>query len=124
MSQGPNPDKNMHELGIAKTLIKAIKAESDKRPNTRITVVGLRLGELSGVGADELKFGIESLVKGTDLETLEIRIELAPRKHRCTDCGEVFEVAGDDTTCRGCGSTQTRIVSGDEIEISYLEVEE
>jgi hydrogenase nickel incorporation protein HypA/HybF len=76
------------------------------------------------VGADELKFGIESLIKGTDLEALEIQIELAPPRHRCTDCTDEFEVAGDDTKCPACGSIQTRLVSGDEIEISYLDVEE
>jgi Zn finger protein HypA/HybF involved in hydrogenase expression len=36
----------------------------------------------------------------------------------------VFKVADYRMDCPACGSTETRCIGGDELELSYLEVEE
>ena len=38
-------------------------------------VVGLRIGELAGVDPESLRFGFEALVKDSDLDPLELRVE-------------------------------------------------
>ncbi len=114
----------MHEMGIATSIIAAVRTEAKKRPGQRPVAVGLRLGELSGVNADALRFSFEVLVKGTDLEPLELEIEHVRRRQRCPACGGEFDVIESDTRCPTCGEPRTRLIAGDEMNIIYLEVEE
>ena len=114
----------MHEFGIASSILESLKTEAQKRPGKRILAVGLRVGEVSGVNPDALEFGFESLVKGTELESVRLDIERTARRHRCPKCGREFDVADYDPTCPGCGEFHTSLIAGDEMEILYLEIEE
>ncbi len=114
----------MHELGIASSIVDAVRAEAEQRPGTRLLAVGLRVGEVSGVNPDALDFCFQSLVKGTDLEPISLEIERTARRQRCPKCDREFEVVECDPTCPQCGEFQTVLVAGDEMEIVYLEVED
>src|SRR5512140_3574236 len=48
---------HMHELSIASSVLEAVTKEAERRPNSRIVKVGLRIGELAGVDCDALSFG-------------------------------------------------------------------
>jgi hydrogenase nickel incorporation protein HypA/HybF len=69
----------MHEMGIANSVIDAVREEIARRPGARASKVGLRLGEWCGVDAESLRFCMEVLVKGTDLEPLALDIDFRPR---------------------------------------------
>jgi len=114
----------MHELGIASSIVDALRAEAEARPGTRLRAVGLRVGEVSGVNPDALDFCFQSLVKGTDLEPIGLEIERSARRHRCPKCSREFEVIEYDPTCPGCGEFHTVLIGGDEMDIVYLEVED
>jgi len=87
----PDGACNVHEMGIASSVIEAVRAEAARRPGARITKVGMRIGELSGVDRESLSFCYEALVKDTELESAVLAIEDA---------------------------------SSDELDLSYLELEE
>jgi len=114
----------MHELSIANSILEAVRKERERLNGTRVTKVGVRIGELAGVDPDALSFGFEVLVKDTDLEPLALAIELVPRRHECSRCGHRFAVVDYRMDCPACGSTATRCVGGDELQLAYLEVEE
>jgi hydrogenase nickel incorporation protein HypA/HybF len=69
----------MHEMGIASSVIEAVRVEITRRPGARASKVGLRLGEWSGVDVESLRFCLEVLVKGTELEALALDIDFRPR---------------------------------------------
>lgn len=114
----------MHEMGIASSVLDAVRTEARLRPGTRVSKVGLRIGELAGVDAESLRFCFEALVKDTSLDPLPLEIELRPRMHHCPTCGCTFKVADYDTACAFCGLSPTECVGGTELELSYLELEE
>lgn len=114
----------MHELGIASSVLEAVRTEARARPGARFTKVGIRVGELSGVEPESLSFCFQALVTGTELEPLELAIERCPRRQQCTACDLAFTVAGFELSCPRCGNARTRCVSGEELELSYLEVEQ
>lgn len=114
----------MHELSIANSILDAARAEASRHPGARLAKVGVRIGELAGVDSAALQFGFEALTLGTELEGLILEIEYKPREHRCADCGTRFRVIAYRTACPRCGASETRCVSGDELEIAYLELEE
>jgi hydrogenase nickel incorporation protein HypA/HybF len=111
----------MHELGIASAMLEAVEAESRKHSG-RICKVGVRIGALSGVDTESLRFCFELLVKDTQWDPLELEIEAVPRRHECMDCGQVFLVGDQPPDCPRCGSARTDFLSGDELDLAYLEM--
>jgi len=114
----------MHEMGIANSILEAVASEMRRHRETRATKVGVRIGELTAVDAESLRFCFEALSRDTDLEGLQLEIELCPRRHRCDPCGQTFSVRDYDFACPQCGTMETKYVSGDELELAYVEVEQ
>lgn len=115
---------DMHEMGIANSVLEAVRTEMVRYPGSYPCRVGVRIGEMAAIDQDALRFCFEAIVKETDLESLELGIELCPRRHRCRPCGCEFVVRDYDSQCPQCMSFETTCVSGDELELAYLEVEE
>ena len=66
----------MHELGIAESILEAVRTKRRLRIRPRAPVkVGVRMGALAGIDPDSLSFCFEALVKGSDLEPLALAIE-------------------------------------------------
>ncbi len=114
----------MHELGIASSVIDAVRVEVASRPGQRAVAVGLRIGELAGVDPDSLRFGFECLIQQSGLEPLRLDIEQVGRTQRCLDCRHEFAVDRYTLECPSCGSLRGECLSGDELDIAYLEMEE
>ena len=114
----------MHELSIAGAVLDSVRAEAELRPGTRVRKVGLVVGELSGVDSDALRFCLEALVRDTELADLSLEFTPSTRRHRCRDCRETFNVADYQTSCPACGSRDTDCISGTELELSFVELEE
>ena len=120
----PNPCFSMHELSIASSILETVTREREKLNGARIKKVGVRIGELAAVDPDALSFSFEILVKDTELEPLALDIEFVPRRHQCSKCMQEFTVVNYQLDCPACGSSQTRCIGGDELGLTYLEVEE
>lgn len=117
-------DRNaVHELGIAQSIFSSVMEEAQAHGGGRVTRIGLRIGELSGVNADALRFSFQVTAQDTELARAELDIEEIPLGFRCAPCGHEFTVVNYETTCPACGSTDTRAARGDELQISYLELE-
>jgi len=113
----------MHEMSIAYSVLEKVRTELACRPGVRPEKVGLRIGELSGIDCDSLRFCFEALVKDTELNSLRLDLEMCPRRHRCPQCGREFTVEHYELRCPACGAEETEFISGDQLEIAYLEVE-
>ncbi len=114
----------MHELSIAESILKRVKAEAVRHPGARFTRVGVRIGEVSGIDVDALSFGFEMLVKDTDWQRVALEIERCPRVQRCTACKHEFTAKDSDTRCPMCGEQFTLCIGGDELDIAFIEVED
>jgi len=114
----------MHEIGIANSILDAARSEAALHPGAEPRKVAVRIGELAAVDADALQFAFEALTRDTDLKFLELGIALSPRRQRCGSCSAEFNVAGHEIQCPQCGEERTECVSGDQLELAYLEMEE
>jgi hydrogenase nickel incorporation protein HypA/HybF len=114
----------MHEIGIANSILDAVRAEAARHPAADPRKVAVRVGELAAVDADALRFCFEVLTRDTDLELLELEIEICPRRQRCCACGAEFNLIGYEFQCPQCGEERTESISGDQMELAYLELEE
>jgi hydrogenase nickel incorporation protein HypA/HybF len=114
----------MHELGIAASILESVEKEAQRRPGAHISKVGVKIGELAGVDQDALQFGFEVLVKDTDFEPLALELEYVPRIQRCSMCSHEFPMTEFDPRCPLCADFATVCVSGEELDIAYMEVDE
>jgi hydrogenase nickel incorporation protein HypA/HybF len=114
----------MHEFAIANSVLDAARAEAALRPGTRLAKICVRIGDLAGLDPDALAFCFEALVKETDLESVVLEIERRQQRHRCSRCGNEFAVIDYAVACPACGDASTELVSGRELELAYLELEE
>ncbi|MFB3853149.1 MAG: hydrogenase maturation nickel metallochaperone HypA [Vicinamibacterales bacterium] len=113
----------MHELSIAQSLVESVRAEMSGRPDARVTRIGLKVGDLSGVQPDALRFSFEVIVRGTELEQATLDIERVPLTVRCAACGTDFRVLDYLARCPACGGEAAGPVSGEELQLTYLELE-
>jgi len=114
----------MHEMGIVNSVLEAVRTEVALHPGTYPCKVGVRIGEMAAIDQDALRFCFAAIIQDTDLASLELAIEFCPRRHRCQVCGREFVVRDYDWSCPQCASLETTCISGDELELAYLEVEE
>jgi hydrogenase nickel incorporation protein HypA/HybF len=114
----------MHELGIANSILEGVAVEIQRRPGSRAVKVGVRIGELAGVDPDALSFAFEALTLDTQFASLKLEVEYVAPRSRCRDCNCEFEVRNYELLCPACGSLNAGRTSGDELEFTYLEIEE
>ncbi len=110
-------------MSIAAATLDAVRAELQRYPGSRASRAGLRIGEISGVEPESLRFCLEALVAGSDLAPLAFDFEIQPWKRRCRDCGGKYNVADPLAVCPACNSASAETCGGAELEFSYLELE-
>lgn len=114
----------MHEMGIACEVLAAARREAFRQPGGTPRRIGVRIGELAAVDVEALRFCFEAITRDTDLESLELSVEICPFRFGCRDCGQEFVVQNYQTRCPGCGGMNTECIGGQELDLAYLEVED
>jgi len=113
----------MHELGIAESILNAIRLKSGELAGASITAVGLRIGVLSNIVDESLRFAFEVISKDTEFAGIKLDIENCPVLIECLDCGKRNTVVEYRFSCEGCGSGRVKVIQGYELEIAYMEIE-
>jgi hydrogenase nickel incorporation protein HypA/HybF len=115
----------MHELSIALSLAESAEEERARQHGARVLALHLRIGPLAGVVKEALVFSWGVATQGTALEGAALAIEDVPVRVRCDDCGrETAPVGAQCFYCGECGGARCRVVSGDEMELTAMEVED
>ena len=108
----------MHELAIATSVLESITERTGDR---QVRQVRLEVGKLSGVSVDSLRFCFELAVAGTGLDGAALDIVEPLGRARCVTCSEEFDLANPILLC-ACGSSDVRLLSGDELRILSVQV--
>ncbi len=95
---------------------------AERQGAERIDRLGLRVGALSGVVPDALVFAFEVLKKDTIAEMARLEVEYILLRIYCPTCEREYTMDDFWYTCPDCGSIQTEIRQGRELEIMYVEL--
>ena len=77
----------MHELSIAQGIVDAV---AERTGGERVAAVHLKIGKLSGVVPDAVRFCFELIADGTPLEGAQLQIDEPSGQGKCHRCGEEF----------------------------------
>lgn len=113
----------MHELSIAMSMIEQVELEA-ARHSGAVRSVQVKIGVLSGVDCEALRFAWEIAREGTALSTAALEIESVPLRIHCPSCGSTRAAEIQSIACPQCVTTPQDIVSGRELELTSLELED
>jgi hydrogenase nickel incorporation protein HypA/HybF len=111
----------VHELSLSGAIVNTVVKHADGR---RVTVVSLRVGRLRQVVPDTLDFYFGFVADGTVCEGARLEQELVPALLQCAACDRTWEIELPDFRCATCGAVEVDVISGDELEVESIEVEE
>jgi hydrogenase nickel incorporation protein HypA/HybF len=71
-----------------------------------------------------LTFGFELVAEGTPVEGAELELENVPATGLCSDCGVESRLQSFPLQCGVCGGFDLELLSGEELFVESLELEE
>ena len=100
----------------------AIRHQAVKHGATHVSKIVLRVGALSGVDLEALRFAYEALAPHSVAAGAALEIESVPARAHCANCGMEFGVdRGFIFQCPKCGEYSGDIKAGKELGIARLE---
>lgn len=114
----------MHELSIAQNILEIVRQSIPDGDLRDVRVIRLKVGTISGVVADSLEFCFAAAVAGTALAESRLAIESVPFRIRCERCNKEFTNDIGFVVCPECDGTQTTILSGRELQVSEIELDD
>jgi len=90
----------------------------------RIQRINLKIGRLSAVVTESLRFCFDVVAKDTLADGAELAIEEVSVNARCQDCGHQWTVDQPVFLCPACGGGHIDLLSGRELNIESIEIEE
>ncbi len=114
----------MHEMSIALNILEIVEKELKKADGKKIERLNLAVGKLSGVVVESLQFALEASRKNSPIADAEIIIDEINAKMKCMNCD--FEFNTDDfySICPNCNSFKHHIISGKELLIKSLTIQQ
>ena len=109
----------MHELALADGIVQAV---SERLPGARIVRVLLRIGALTCVEPEAMRFCFEAAARGTALEGAALEIEEVPARARCRTCGAGDVGVDPRLPLCACGSADLDLLDGRQLLVSAVEV--
>ena len=113
----------MHEMSIAQSVLDIILQESQSHKVKRVLSVAVKVGELSAVETESLRFCFDFLTKETLAEGARLEIERVKVTCICQDCGRNFTVQELVFACPACKSPKVKMLSGRELSVESFEAE-
>ncbi len=112
-------------MGIAMEVMRiAIDHLPDQGQGIRVIALRLKIGKLTAVIPETFRFCMEIVTKDTALEGARIIIEDVPLLVKCKDCGEESQINEPSFFCPKCDSPRLEILSGRDLCLESIEVEE
>jgi hydrogenase nickel incorporation protein HypA/HybF len=112
----------MHELSLAYEIndivVQYVKAEQKKF----IKSVRVRIGKLQSILPDSLIFCFEAINSSGNSIGPKLEIEPVPITVECNKCRSVTEIEGFVFSCINCGSTDIKVITGNELSVIEIEL--
>lgn len=110
----------MHEVAIME---EAVRLAAEAAGVRRVRKLTLRVGALSGVVPDALRFAFDVVGRGTAVAGASLEIETVPAVCWCATCAQEFASENFLDECPRCHNLSGDLRRGRELEIAAVELE-
>jgi hydrogenase nickel incorporation protein HypA/HybF len=112
----------MHEVGVMQQALALALNQATSAGATRIHVLRLKVGRLSGVVPEALEFAFQVLRENTLAAGATLEIVNVPVVGLCERCDREFAVDDLVWECPQCGTLSAKLKHGLELEVDSLEI--
>jgi hydrogenase nickel incorporation protein HypA/HybF len=109
----------MHELSLASAIVGTVERHAGGR---RVEIVAVRVGGLRQVVPESLELYFGFVAEGTICEGARLELEIIRTSLACGACGEQWEPP--PFRCAACASSDVSVLSGEELEVESIVIEE
>lgn len=114
----------MHEIGIVTGILESVTRVARDAGASRICKVNLRIGTMREVVPEAMDLAWEVYCEDDPLtDGCELAVEEVRPQSACSACGATFSHDRFHLKCPVCGSADTRLLHGRELDIVSIEVE-
>lgn len=117
----------MHELSVTDSILKVVVDHAAEAHAKRVTLIRLKISELSGIKGEWIQHYFDHLSEGTIAQGALLEITTVYPRFACDGCEQEFEISFRDVgwvECPHCKSRDCRLVGGTDYMIENMEVEE
>jgi hydrogenase nickel incorporation protein HypA/HybF len=112
----------MHELSIAEDILEIVKQNVPRDELKDIMNINVKIGDMSGVEADSLEFCFRAITSDTQLKNAKLIIGKVPFIIECNSCRKTSTNDIGKRICPFCSSSDTKVVSGLEMQVVDIEL--
>ncbi len=112
----------MHEFSIMQSTLETATQQARAAEATQIHRLKVRVGKLSGVVPEALRFAFTALKTGSLADGAEFEIEEVPAVCWCANCAAEFEATRLNYECPRCHQLSGDLRRGLELELTALEI--
>lgn len=114
----------MHELGIVKHVVEQVEKAAEENAVERVIKLTLEVGEVSSVVPDYFRDCFEWCKKKTKyMRDTQLELIILEGISYCTQCKQTYKTVEHGKTCPNCGSSETYLVTGNQMTIKDMLVE-
>ena len=116
----------MHEFSICEGIVKAAVEEMAKvnPPAKALRKTTVVVGALHQIVPENLTFAYDVLTRDTPAAGSELELRFVPIRAKCGDCEWQGEIQQPLFLCGGCNSGNIELLSGKELYVENLEIEQ
>ena len=113
----------MHEMSIVEALLESVRTELSRYRGARVRTVRVRVGTLRQIEPAMLQFCYEAAVRDTPLAGSRLEVQQTEASARCGVCSLTFPVEESWFECPRCHSADAQLLTGDELLLTNLTIE-
>lgn len=110
-------------MSIIAGVLDAVRPSAEQAGAERVIAISLRIGDMTEVVDEALEFAFEALTEGTICEGARLDVTKIHPRSVCFECGAEFDHDRFHRSCTKCGSYETQLTRGRELEIESIEVD-
>jgi hydrogenase nickel incorporation protein HypA/HybF len=114
----------LHELSFAENIVEIVRQSVPADELEDVRIVRLKIGALSGIVPDSLDFCFSAIITQTMLSNARLDIEQIPFSVECNSCRKTFVSDIGFVVCPECGGADTTVLSGRELQVTEIELED
>jgi hydrogenase nickel incorporation protein HypA/HybF len=111
-------------MSMAIRIVEVAVAEAHKAEARTIDEVEVEVGQLAGVMAEALAFCLEAAARGTMAEHAAFTLIQVPGLGHCLSCQHEVAISEFPAQCPDCHGYGVRIITGTELKIRAISVDE
>ena len=112
----------MHEVSIMDDAVRMAVDAAKKAGASRVLALRLRVGALSGVVPEALRFAFDVVCRDTIAEGSSLEVTTVPAAAWCPVCSAEFQCADFINECPRCHNPNGELRRGRELEIASIKV--